>query len=420
MSADGGFLASLRGKELHFRLTVNDLLEDGKTSLIAVSRGGGEAEIVGDAILKSRRYREYSPQSILSALVATASGRRARAKPDPAVVVLVEERDGSVSADDHRYIEWLSETRGEVPRVVLVPERGRRPGAEGAGPDSSNEGAGRPGGSFWSRQYRRLKALPAPITRDAALVAIPRTVIPVAFSVLLAFLKRAEIPLERSAAYVGLAFGFNVAFGLFSQTVFNWFTFWSEFSRDAFGPAVRALSARAAGRGRAVRALAGALSFVSARGDVLIAAPLLGIGTMYLARLALGPVGETVSVLTWRGFLLVLGNVIVGSIAGGPYPQMVAHLRAVGKITNKASIYLGIIETVKMEIGRIADFGMQVLYNAIQGTLAAVFWILLLVVDRCYAKPIVEPIRDARDAAVARRLFDALRARGASASAQAV
>jgi hypothetical protein len=440
MTSGESLLERLHGKELHFRLVVNNLLEDGKKSLTAVSRGATEEAVLGAATLRAQDYTEYSPQSILGALAATVAGRRACAAADPGAVVFVQERDGSVSADDHRYIEWLSETRGEIPRVILLPEAGRAHHEEGeAQPhhllDAKEEARLR---SFWRRQYRRLKALPAPITKDAALVAIPRTFIPVAFSVFLSYLKRSELPMGRAAAYVGLAFGFNIGFGLFSQTVFNWFTFWSEFSRDAFGPSVLGLEAwvsrqgaRARGsihsqgplrRGTLTLVLGGAklctnaLGFVSARGDVLIAAPLLGIGTMYLARLVLGPVGETVSVLTWGGFLLVLGNVVIGSLAGGPYPQVIAHLRAVGKITNKASLYLGIVETIKMELGRVADFGMQVLYNAIQGTLAVVFWALLLLVDRCYVKPVIEPLSRKQDIASVRRLFDELRGRGAGAT----
>lgn len=410
-TAEASLLDQLRGKELHFRLAVNDLLEDGKKSLTAIGSGSTEDSILRDCALHEKEYADYSPQSILGKIAATIAGGRVAVADDPAVVVVVQERAGSVSADDLRYIEWLCETRGEVPRVIMIPEAGHAHESGGAQPHHLlDENEERRLHSFWKRQLRRLKALPAPITKDAALVAIPRTFIPVAFSVFLAYLKRDEIPIGRSAAYVGLAFGFNIGFGLFSQTVFNWFTFWSEFSRDAFGPSVLRLEKKIG-----ANIFTGVLGFMSARGDVLIAAPLLGIGTMYLARLVLGPVGETVSVLTWRGFLLVLGNVIIGSLAGGPYPQVIAHLRSVGKITNKASLYLGIVETIKMEIGRIADFGMQVLYNAIQGTLAVVFWILLLAADRCYVKPVMHALERKQDVELARRLFSGLLARAPAA-----
>lgn len=415
-TVEADLIERLAGKEIHFRLATNDLLEDGIKSLTLIATGPDEDSLLRNAVLEKKEYTEYSPQSILGKFAATVAGRSVAAKDDPGVVVVVLERNGSVSADDLRYIEWLSEARAEAPRVIMLPETGHHhKTSDGEQPHhllAANEE--KRINSFWKRQARRLKALPAPITKDAALVAIPRTFIPVAFSVFLAYLKRDEIPLGRSAAYVGLAFGFNIGFALFSQTVFNWFTFWSEFSRDAFGSHIRDLESWIARQGpsfRILRYLASFLGFISARGDVLIAAPLLGVGTMYLARLVLGPVGETVSVLTLRGFLLVLGNVIIGSIAGGPYPQVIAHLRSVGKITNKVSIYLGIVETIKMEVGRVADFGMQVLYNAIQGTLAVVFWILLLIVDRSYVKPHIHCLQHKQDIDLIRRLLEGFKAK---------
>lgn len=410
-----GWLEGLEGAELHFRLVSNDLLEAGKRSVTAVASGATDEAVLSSAAVVDREFGEYAPQGILGKLYERAKGRTPQAKERPGVVVVVEEKHGSISADDMRYVEWLMRTKGEAPRVVMVPEVGHKAGSDHEHPRHLLEQEEEKKiGSFWKRQWRRMKALPAPITRDAALAAIPRTAIPVGFSLFLAFLKRDEVPLERAMVYVGLAFSFAVGFALLNQTVLNWFTFWSEFTRDGLEPYVKSLhrwvSHRTAGF---VAGLAGALmhllSFVSARGDVFIAGPLLGIGCSYLARLALGPVGETTSVLTLYGFFLVVFNVVVGSIAGGPYPQVIAHLRAVGRISNRASMYFGILDTIKMETGRIADFGMQTLYNSIQVTFAVVFWALLLVVDRCYVKPDVHCLKHRKDIELARRLFEKLR-----------
>ncbi|MBI4372085.1 MAG: hypothetical protein HY552_07285 [Elusimicrobia bacterium] len=406
----------IRGKELHLRLRSNDLLESGRASLTAIGAGTGDASLVKDPVLESKEYTAYPPESIWTKIFRGLSGRMAASGERADVVVVVEEKNGSLSPDDVRYIEWLGRQKIGVPWVVMVPESGRHAEDHQVSAHALSEAEAKKlrAASFWRRQLRRLRALPAPITKDAALAAIPRTAIPVGFSVFLAYLKRGDIPLERSAVYIGLAFGFAVGFALFNQTVLNYITFCSEFTREAFEPWIRALD-RVLSRGRGhwlARAFLGVLSFVSARGDVLIAGPSIGIICTYIARLALGPVGETVSVLTFYGFFLVVCNVVVGSFAGGPYAQVIAHLRAVGSISNRASMYLGIVETIKMELGRLADFGMQTLFNALQGALAVGFWLLLLVVDRCHRKPEVHCLKEKGEIDAVRKLFDALRDNG--------
>jgi len=393
-------LSSLTGKEVHVRLASNELLEADKRSVTAIGLTGTRFETKG--------YADYRPKPLLAKLLGGLAGRSVKKSDDPRCVVLVEERKGSLNPDDARYIEWLADQTGERPAVLLVPEKETEARLDPS-PAARRHEPGPDGGAFWSVQWRRFCALPAPITKDAALAAIPRTAIPIGFSIFLALLKRDEVPLERAALYVGLAFAFAVGFALCNQTVLNWFTFWSQFTREGLEPMVHRLERAAAGS-KAGRGLVALLSFVSARGDVLIAAPLLGVSTSYLARLVLGPVGETVSVLTLKGFWLVFLNVLIGSIAGGPYPQVIAHLRAVGRVTERTSIYLGILDTVKMELGRIADFGFQTLYNSIQVVLAVVFWVMLLVADRCYPKPEVTRLAG-EDLAAARALFAELRGR---------
>jgi hypothetical protein len=413
--SDERAIEKLAGKELHVRLVSNDLLVAGKTSLTAVGSLNADASDLVAPRFLSKRYPEYNPKSIVGALCDHALGRGPATSVDPKTVVLVEERNGNISADDARYIEWLGLQKGERPLVVMVPSLDAAQPAAPAATGRAHDAAPTLAETFWARQWRRMKALPAPVTKDAALAAIPRTSIPVGFSAVLAYLHSGDVPLERALMYIGLAFGFAIGFALLNQTVLNWFTFWSEFTRDAAEEPIKSLR-RTLGEEAASKGAAGwivaALSFVSARGDVLIAAPLLGIGCSYLARLVLGPVGETVSVLTVTGFLMVLSNVVIGSIAGGPYPQVIAHLRAVGKISERASIYLGILDTIKMELGRIADFGMQTAYNAIQVVLATVFWAMLLVVDRCYPKADIKRLTSQRDVAAARELLKSLRSRG--------
>ncbi len=392
-------LTMLQGKDVHVRLLSNELLEADKRCITAIG--------VSQPRFETKGYGDYRPKPLLAKLLGGLAGQSVRKAEDPRCVVLVEEHKGSVNPDDARYIEWLADQTGERPAVLLLPERETEVRADPSPAIRRHESP--EGGAFWSVQWRRFCALPAPVTKDAALAAIPRTAIPIGFSIFLALLKRNEVPLERAALYVGLAFVFAVGFALCNQTCLNWFTFWSQFTREGLEPIVRRLE-RAAGSHKTARAAVALLSFISARGDVLIAAPLLGVSTSYLARLVLGPVGETVSVLTLRGFWLVFWNVLIGSIAGGPYPQVIAHLRAVGRVTERTSIYLGILDTIKMELGRIADFGFQTLYNSIQGVLAVVFWIMLLVADRCYPKPEVVRLSGA-DLAEARRLFADLRER---------
>ncbi|MFA6091625.1 MAG: hypothetical protein WCU88_00015 [Elusimicrobiota bacterium] len=422
----------LRGKELHFRLRSNDLLESGKLSLTAVGAGINGDLSLGGYVFEEKEFTEYAPPTILGKIIDKLTGSNAVSKDDPSVFVIVEEKNGSISPDDVRYAEWLGRKKGEKPRILMVPELEREQAAESAQPHRLlGEEEARRLRSFWERQWRRVKALPAPITHDAALAAVPRTLIPMAFCIGLAYLKRNEVPLERAVGYIGMAFGFAVGFALFNQTVLNFITFWSEFTKDVFEPYIEALEQWVAVQGEALRLRIRegsrvrrpllklcvsfakkciyVLSFISARGDVLIAGPLLGIGCVYIVRLILGPVGETVSVLTLKGFLLVLGNVVLGSLASGPYPQVIAHLRSVGKITNRTSMYLGILDTIRMELGRVADFGMQTLYNVIQGTLAVVFWFLLFFVDRCYRKPCVRRLKDKRDAELLRAGFKQFR-----------
>ena len=400
------FVDAINGKEVHVRLVSNDLLEADKPSVTAVGSGASVDALLAGCAIETKKYTQYPPESMTRKLTDGLFGRGIARNPDPKAVVVVTEKNGSLSADDARYIEWLAGLKREYPRVIMLPEA-----SHPSHPESPRRllDEGSLDASFWARQWRRLKALPAPITRDAALAAIPRTAIPIGFSLFLAFLKRHDIPMSRAAGYIGLAFGFAVGFALFNQTVLNYITFCSELTREIFDPAIKALERRLA-PGVLARLCLNVLAFVSARGDVLIAGPSLGIFCTYLARLALGPVGETVSVLTFYGFFLLLCNVLVGSFAGGPYTQVIAHLRAVGRISNKTSMYLGIVETIKMELGRLADFGMQTLFNAAQLFIAVFFWALLLVVDRCYRKP--EVIRLSNDDATsAARLFAGLAAR---------
>lgn len=401
--AEPRFADLISGKEVHFRLVSNDLLEAGKPSVTAVAAAGAAETIVSRGKLESREFPQYPPETMRRKLLDGLAGKGIAYPLEPSTVVVVAEKGGSLSADDARYIEWLAGLKREYPMVLMLSET-QVPVAQKKDARQSPVG-----GTFWDRQWRRFKALPAPVTKDAALAAIPRTAIPVGFSLFLAFLKINEIPLQRSLIYAGLAVGFAVGFALFNQTVLNYITFCSELTRDVFDPAIKALERRFAAGGVLARFAINALAFVSARGDVLIAGPSLGVGCTFIARLALGAVGETQSVMTPYGFFLVVVNVLVGSFAGGPYGQVIAHLRAVGRISNRASMYLGIIETIKMELGRLADFGMQTLYNSAQLFIAAFFWALLLVVDRCYRK--AEIVRLAPDDEAARRVFAALRAR---------
>lgn len=423
----------LRGKEIHLRLVSNDLLETGKDSVTVISAGDNERAIINNAVLEKKKHTEYGSQSMLGKLLDIAAGKAIKVSKDPSQVLIVEEKNGAMSPDDVRYFEWLSHTKGERPRIIMLPE------IKHAGDlakqshhllDKSEE-AELQKASFWKRQWRRFRALPAPISKDAALAAIPRTFIPVFFIIFLAYVKRDEILLKRVTAYIGLTFVFSVGFALYCQTLLNWVTFCSEFTRDIFEPYIERIGKWVAGQDeyfetnpgsvlrkslsklftRMLRCVISFLSFISARGDVLIAWPSIGIFTTYLARLVLGPMGQTASVLSLRGFLLVVANLLVGTIAGGPYTQVIAHLRAVGKISNKASLYLQIVETIKMELGRVADFGMQTLYNVIQVCIASVSWLLLFMVDRLYVKPNVQRLKHRSEVEWVGDLFRQLRAR---------
>jgi hypothetical protein len=408
---DKKFLDAIKGKEVHFRLVSNHLLETGKPSLTAVATGGAPDAMTKACKLESRDYSEYPIDSVLLRLIETARGGGIPEPAERRTVVVVAENDGVIGADDARYVEWLARKNSERPLLISLPsqKQAASPAAPAAAAVSSEEEVA----AFWPRQWTRMKAIPAPITKDAAIAAIPRTAIPVTFSLILGYLNRDTIPMERALTYTGLAFSFAVGFALLNQSVLNYITFCGNLTRDIFRPAIKAVESRLGG-GPAARFIVNALSFVSARGDVFIADPSLGIGCTYLARLALGPVGETVSVLSLYGFLMVVGNVLTGSFAGGPYTQCIAHLRSVGKISNRMSMYLGIVETVKMELGRLADFGMQTFYNAAQMFLACFFWTLLLVVDRCYRKPEAVRITCPEDAALVASLFEALRAQASS------
>jgi len=270
--------------------------------------------------------------------------------------------------------------------------------------------------SFWKRQIQKARHIPAPINHDAILATIPRTLIPLATATTLLFI-RGDIPLERGVAYILVGFGFSVGFGLVSQSVLNYINYWSDFTKDLFQPSIRTLenwvykqrrlfhsnlpetmssvlSAFHLTKASVLMTASGTvrvLKFLSARGDLLIAGPSLGIFCTYIARLVLGPVGETLDVLTWAGFAMIMANVYIGTVAGGPYNELITHLRAVGKISNRGAIWLSVLDTVKMEFGRVADFGYQTLYYYTQAIFAATFWSGLAAVDFVYPKS--DPIR---------------------------
>ena len=395
----------LKGKEVHFRLTTNDLLENDKVSKTAFGFVSSDETIIKDMKITTKKYTEYTPSSFSSKIWSKVTGKDAVKKKDPSIVVFVQEKDASVSADDHRYIEWLIKEKKEYPKVYVIPEEDTEKKKDEKIHLLSDKEIKKLKNSFWKRQFKKFMAVPAKISKDAIIATIPRTLIPIILIALLAYVTKDEAKLERVFAYAGVSIGFAFGFALIIQTILNWMTFWSEFTREAFDPQISSLenwlnkkeellSKSKSFFGKKITAfnmaiarnITGLLRFISARGDVLIASPLLGIGCVYIARAALGPMGQTESVFTMYGFLLVLANVVVGSIASGPYSQIIAHLRSVGKITNKASTYLGILDSIRLEFGRVADFGFQVLYNVTQVILGTFFWILLLISDRLFPK----------------------------------
>lgn len=395
----------LEGKEVHFRLTTNDLLERGKLSKIAFGTVTDKDKIVKDLKIVEKEYTEYSPATFSGKIWDKLTGKNAK-KESKNTVVFVQEKNGSISADDHRYIEWLIKEKKETPKVYLIPEKNKKENKK----DTTihlldDKDMKKLKNSFWKRQYKKFLAVPAKITKDALIATIPRTLIPIIILTILAYTRRNEISIERILAYASVSIGFiAIGFALIFQTILNWMTFWSEFTSEACEPAIEKLERWLQTRKKnnnftlkISKAIIGILRFLGARGDVLIAGPLLGIGAVFLSRLALGPVGQTTSVFTMSGFLLILANIFVGSITSGPYSQIVAHLRSVGKITNKTSTYLGIFDTFRLSLGKVADFGYQVLYNIIQLVLGVVFWVALLISDRLFPKHKVTKITNKDD-----------------------
>jgi hypothetical protein len=423
----------ITGKEIHVRLLSNDLLEMDKRSLTVVGIGGADKAFVHNSALEKKRFTEYNPQRILGKMRDLVSGKTILVKEHPDVFVVIEEKRGNVSADDARYIEWLTYSKGERPGVIMLPEHDTQT-SQAAQSDRPSRGSSIPQGeSFWKRQFRRFIALPAPVTKDAAIAAIPRTLFPIILSILLAYIKRNEVTALRVGTYIGVSTGITLGFSLFNQTIMNWMTFWSEFTSDALEPLVDALERWRAAlekpsegnlldksslRRKRVnvgitlaRYAISLFSFISARGDVVLGGPLLGIGTLFAMRLALGPIGQTASVLTVTGFLLMLENNIVGNVTGGPYIQVLSHLRAVGKISNRASLYLGIFDELRMQVGKLSDFGFQILYHVVQVMIAVVCWIMLLICDRFYRRPEVHCLERQNDIEFVARLLNQLRAR---------
>ena len=288
---------------------------------------------------------------------------------------------------------------------------------------------------FFVHQYKKSKYIRAPITMDAIFATIPRALIPFINSSVLLFINRNEVSsIERGLSYIALSFGFSVGFGLISQSVLNWINYWSDFTREGLSPAIKRFKTYLEDQERKLINTRSALEstkniltafnlaqsslvkigklsvpvlqLLSARGDVLIACPSFGIFCVYLSRLILGPMGETHSVFTLSGVGMVICNVVLGTVAGGPWNEMITHLRAVGKISNKLAIWLAALDTVKMEFGRVADFGYQKLYNVMQVIFATTFWSTLAITNSLYPKSNSTYVKDSASLRYLQQLYE--------------
>ena len=268
-----------------------------------------------------------------------------------------------------------------------------------------------------SRQIQRVKYIPAPINDTAFTSSFVKASIPALSTGIVWFFSGNEVEYVRALGYLTFGVGITWGFGLISQSVMNYFNYWSDFTRESLNPSVRRIREIIENLNsesfienttnllahyklaRKVTTTVGSfavdtLDFMSARGDMLIGAPLMGIFTLYLFRLILGPTGETDSVLTLSGVWMVIWNTVLGCIAGGPYNEMITHLRAVGAIKNKNALWLSVFDQVKMDLGKVADFGYQNLYKWIQLVLGITLWSSLYSTDKLYPKTDYEVIEE--------------------------
>ncbi|MFH1727700.1 MAG: hypothetical protein ABIA04_04710 [Pseudomonadota bacterium] len=386
-------LNKLKGKEVHIRIKTNDLLEVKKTSVVARGKFEGKS-LVNELEVKNLKISDYKIGLKLQRNLKSLT------EQENNTVVIVREIKKTISPDDVRYIASLANQKGYNPIVYILPEdkekklKQEMESKRALVDDVEKEEL--MAYSFAKRHLIKLKSVPTRVSKDAAIAAVPRTLMHLILIIVLYLTRQDEVTFERFLAYTAVAIIITLGFCLIFQTVLNWMTYWSEFTYELFEPLIKKLEGyldlKESKKGFSIikeltKTLLNVCKFISARGDILIAGPLLGIFASTVSRIALGAVGQTASVFTLWGLFLLFANIIVGSIASGPFVQMIAHIRARGAVTERASIYLGIFDTLRMEFGRVADFGYQTLYNVVQVIFGIFFWILMLFADALYKKP---------------------------------
>jgi hypothetical protein len=427
-----------------FTIQSNDDLEKAEFSIRFESpEGNNVSEQVDNFVLKKLTKDQYVPISLLDATKKFFKKNDDSESSQKNIILVTKPmKNGELSPDDARYASYLESTKGVKVVIFLLPAD------ESTASESPLVISGedfkkiedpnileKTGGylaegnknndvkdiieheSFAKEQWRKFKSIPGKPTWTAFNVSIWRTLINLTATSALFLYQSDVISPERFFAYVGVGLGFSFFFGVFNQTVLNWIEFWMDFTErgveklfklsrlknwlkkntniiakdKSSTEAMMTLGERAGFLKRTKITLAKGTyevaRFISRRGDILIAFPTLGIATTFFVRYALGEVGQTASVLTFAGFAMLVKNIIWGSIFGGPVNQTLINLRARGRFSKKAVMRYSSLEELKMQFGKVGDFGLQTVFYVGQAFIGTALWATLWTTELLFPKP---------------------------------
>jgi hypothetical protein len=123
----------------------------------------------------------------------------------------------------------------------------------------------------------------------------------------------------------------------------------------------------------------GALKLAGLRIGDLVFTYLQTCASEVLARLMLGPAGDTPFVLSPAGLGLVFLNVGQGMLAGGCIIPAINQAREAGLLSEAAAAHLYQISGVTIHVGLLATFGHQRLHGWVTAALAILSWLLYAV-----------------------------------------
>jgi hypothetical protein len=442
-------MAKYNAKQAVFTMESNDDLEKSGVSVRFVSPEGQSTEQQIDNFILSKQTRDqYTPMSFMESVRKFISKTKGTFDPEEQTIILVTKlmKNGELSPDDARYASYLEKTKKVKVQIFVLPDENSDAGEKQlviSGDDfkkiddveiakdeitesvpALDEQLQVTGGtdekvSFAKDQWKKFKSIPAKPTWTAFNVSIWKLLINLKASTALYLYQSNNVSWENFLGYVGAGVGFTMFFGIFNQTMLNWIEFWMNYTEEGVKRLVKLDKLKAwvdkntklieknknttdvmvtlgerAGLMKRAKVRAGKISyevtrFISRRGDVLIAFPIVGIVTTFFVRYALGEVGDTASVLTVAGFGLAVVNVIWGSIFAGPVNQTLIYLKSQGRLSKKNVLKLSALDELKMQFGKVGDFGLQALFTVGQAIIGTTLWATLWATELIIPKPLI-------------------------------